>query len=499
MAVGGSAAYVFTGSGSTWTQTAELTPSDADYGFDLSVSISGSTIVVGAGGANNSQGAAYVFTESGSLWTQTAKLTASDAAAYDEFGSSVSISGDTVVVGAPTATVGANSLQGEAYLFTEPGAGWADMTETARLTASDAAADDWFGSSVSINGDTVMVGAPQAGVGTSASEGAVYAFTEPGSGWANVTQTAKLTAPDGNFGAGFGQSLSMSSNTMVVGASGITVGSNSDQGAAYVFTESASGWASTTLTAKLTASDGAASGWFGSSVSISGNTVVVGSPSATVGGNGQQGAAYVFLNRPVATPTVAGVSPSSGPSMGGTTVTITGSNLTGATAVYFGAVPATSFTVKWDSQITATSPAESASVVDVKVTGPAGASTTSSADQFTYTGAGAEEAKLAVSDGAAGDWFGNSVAVSGNTMVVGSPNATVGGATARVRPTCSPSLARLGPRAPSSPHPTGGANSARRSRSAATPWSWERPALGGPTRGQERPTCSRSPPPVGQT
>ncbi len=286
---------------------------------------------------------------------------------------------------------------------------------------------------------------------------------------------------------------------MVVGASGITVGSNSDQGAAYVFTESASGWASTTLTAKLTASDGAASGWFGSSVSISGNTVVVGSPSATVGGNGQQGAAYVFLNRPVATPTVAGVSPSSGPSMGGTTVTITGSNLTGATAVYFGAVPATSFTVKWDSQITATSPAESASVVDVKVTGPAGARPPR---RPTSSRILARVRKRPSSP------FPMAQRVTGSATRLRSaatrwwwdrPTPRSAARPARARPTCSPSLARLGPRAPSSPHPTGGANSARRSRSAATPWSWERPALGGPTRGQERPTCSRSPPPVGQT
>ena len=91
--------------------------------------------------------------------TQTAKLTASDGAASDEFGSSVSISGNTVVVGAPDATVGGNTQQGAAYVFTEPGSGWANMTQTAKLTASDGAADDWFRHSVSISGNTVVVGA----------------------------------------------------------------------------------------------------------------------------------------------------------------------------------------------------------------------------------------------------------------------------------------------------------------------------------------------------
>ena len=114
-------------------------------------------------------------------------------------------------------------------------------------------------------------------------------FTEPGSGWANMTQTAKLTASDGAAGDDFGYSVSISGNTVVVGASRATVGGNSGQGAAYVFTEPGSGWANMTQTAKLTASDGAADDDFGDSVSISGNTVVVGAyaprsaPTATRG------------------------------------------------------------------------------------------------------------------------------------------------------------------------------------------------------------------------
>ena len=102
-------------------------------------------------------------------------------------------------------------------MFTEPGSGWANMTQTAKLTASDGAAGDYFGYSVSISGNTVVVGA-SATVGTNSYQGAAYVFTEPGSGWANMTQTAKLTASDGAAGDDFGNSVSISGNTVVVGA-----------------------------------------------------------------------------------------------------------------------------------------------------------------------------------------------------------------------------------------------------------------------------------------
>ncbi len=146
-----------------FVEEAKLTASDgaaADY-FGTSISISGDTAVVGApcgaedGKGGDRSGRAYVFTNSASGWTQAARLTASDGAAYDDFGNSVSISGNTVVVGAN----GFNINQGAAYVFTEPGTGWANMTQAAKLTASDDLVLDNFGSSVSISGNTVVVGA----------------------------------------------------------------------------------------------------------------------------------------------------------------------------------------------------------------------------------------------------------------------------------------------------------------------------------------------------
>ena len=299
-------AYVFTGSGSSWTQTAELTASNGAAGtdFGFSVAISGNTVVVGAHGTavngNTGQGAAYVFVEPSSGWsgnlTQTAELTASDGAAGNLFGRSVAISGNTVVVGAWHATVGGNANQGAAYVFVEPSSGWANMTQTAKLTASDGTATNYFGRSVAISADdTIVVGAYDATVGNNTQQGAAYVFTEPSGGWTNMSQTAKLTASGGAAGDAFGISVAIDSETdmVVVGA----FLANSGEGAAYVFTEPASGWASVTQpinqTANLTASD--LGGSFGNSVAVSAaaDTILVGASSA-FGGNFDQGAAYVF-------------------------------------------------------------------------------------------------------------------------------------------------------------------------------------------------------------
>jgi len=266
-------AYVFTRSGSTWTQQAKLTASDAavEDRFGDSVSVSGDTAVVGAwkdDDGGESSGSAYVFTRSGSTWTEQAKLTASDAAVEDLFGRSVSVSGDTAVVGS-SFDDDAGESSGSAYVFTRSGSTW---TQQAKLTASDAAVLDAFGRSVSVSGDTAVVGA----------SGSVYVFARSGSSW---TQEAKLTASDAAAGDGFGISVSISGGTAVVGAK-----YDDDAGSAYVFTRSGSTW---TQQAKLTASDAAAYDWFGDPVSVSGDTAVVGANGNDDAGSAS-GSAYVF-------------------------------------------------------------------------------------------------------------------------------------------------------------------------------------------------------------
>jgi len=285
-------AYVFTRSGTTWTQQDKLTALDAaaDDFFGISVSISGDTAIVGAvfnDDAGSASGSAYVFTRSGTTWTQQAKLTASDAAADDFFGDSVSISGDTTIVGARfNDDVATNS--GSAYVFVKPGTGWVDATEDAKLTASDAAADDQFGNSVSISGDTAIVGA-RFNDDVPNNSGSAYVFVKPGTGWVDATEDAKLTALDAAADDEFGFSVSISGDTTIVGAVlGDDVPNNS--GSAYVFTRSGTTW---TQQAELTASDAAADDFFGLSVSISGNTAIVGAVFNDDAGSAS-GSAYVF-------------------------------------------------------------------------------------------------------------------------------------------------------------------------------------------------------------
>jgi hypothetical protein len=203
-------------------------------GFGGSVAISGETVVVGAVGDISSQGAAYVFVKPGGGWsgalTQTANLIASDGAMNDYFGGSVAISGDTVVVGAQGDSVDANTAQGSAYVFVKPGGGWSGtLTQTAKLTASDGATSNLFGHSVAVSGDTVVIGAYYA----NSYQGSAYIFVKPGEGWSGaLTQTAKLIASDGVGYDFFGDPVAVSGDTVVVGAIG---NRNPSWGSTYVF------------------------------------------------------------------------------------------------------------------------------------------------------------------------------------------------------------------------------------------------------------------------
>jgi len=269
-------AYVFTRSGGAWTQQQELTAADAAYGdkFGYSVGLSsdGNTALVGAIDKNSRQGAAYVFTRSGVTWNQQQELAASDPADNDSFGLFLGLSndGNTALVGAP----GKNSAQGAAYVFTRSSAAWTQQQE---LTASDAAAFNYFGVSARLSGDgnTALMGA----YGRT-SQGAAYVFTRSGAAW---TQQQELTASDGQNGDNFGYSMGLSSdgNTALVGAYG--------RNAAYVFTRSGAAW---TQKQKLTPSDAAFDDSFGFSVGLSGdgNTALVGAYSK----NSSTGAAYVY-------------------------------------------------------------------------------------------------------------------------------------------------------------------------------------------------------------
>ena len=311
------AAYVFTRANGVWTQQAYLKAGDAKTGdfFGNSVAISGDTLVVGANGATRE--AAYVFTRANGNWTQQAYLKASNAEFLDGFGDSVAISGDTLVVGAMSESSSAvggeadnsESMAGAVYVFTRANGNW---TQQAYLKASNAEADDLFGASVAISGDTLVAGAlGEDGNATggeadnsAAVAGAAYVFTRTNGVW---TQQAYIKASNVNFGDFFGASVAISGDTLVVGANGeasSATGGEADNsataaGAAYVFTRTNGNW---TQQAYLKASNAEANDWFGASVAISGDALVVSAykeAGSLAGGEADNsataaGAAYVF-------------------------------------------------------------------------------------------------------------------------------------------------------------------------------------------------------------
>src|SRR5215471_10837501 len=284
------------------TQVATLTASDSGQGFGTSVAISGDTIVVGAANTSNfadpaaaGPGAAYVYVMPSGGWhdmTETAKLTASDGKNGDAFGDSVGISGDTIAVGAFFAPdQSGNSFAGKAYAFVRPGGGWTgSLHETAKLTASDSQLLNYMGASVAIAGNTIVAGS----WGHNNFQGAAYVFSMPQGGWADMTQTAQLTASAGKDGSNLGFSAPISGNTVILGSPG----ASHFKGQAYVYDVPSGIWSNMTETAKLRASNATEGDSFGQSASINGNVVVIGAPGAVVGTKQGQGAAYIFQKPP---------------------------------------------------------------------------------------------------------------------------------------------------------------------------------------------------------
>lgn len=284
----GDEAYVFVKSGEQWgLQKTFTNPVTGNFNFfGQSVALSGNTAVIGDPSHpdyDTRSGAVYVYTRTGSTWTQEAQLTTLDAANHDRFGHSVSISGNTIVAGTFYAVSSADRF-GSAYVFEKIGNTW---TEQAKLKASDEAEWDFFGETVSISGDTIMIGANRDDdAGTTS--GAVYVFEKSGTNW--IEQ--KLTSSDASTNDGFGSSVFLVGDMALIGAPGADDDAGNRIGSVYVFSRNANTW---TEDAIITASDPAHIDGFGRSVFFSGNTVIVGADQKDVPGQGQNaGAAYIF-------------------------------------------------------------------------------------------------------------------------------------------------------------------------------------------------------------
>ncbi len=281
------AAYVFVRSGTVWSQQQKLLPSDGADGDQFSqeaVAISGGTIVCGSGGDDDNgivSGSAYVFVRSGTVWSEQQKLLPSDGATQDLFGSSADIDGNTIIVGA-YGNDDNGSSSGSAYIFVRNGTVW---TEQQKLLASDGTANDIFGNTVAISGNTALIGA-YLDDANGAETGSAYVFVRNGAVW---SQQQKLLPSDPGIGDRFGQAIAISGETVVVGAY-LNNDLGNDSGSAYVFVRSGAVW---TEQQKLLPSDGAENDAFGIGVTVLGNTIVVGSFGDD--DNGQaSGSAYVF-------------------------------------------------------------------------------------------------------------------------------------------------------------------------------------------------------------
>lgn len=281
--------YVFVRSGTAWTLQQKLIANDDAYGdeFGVAVALSGDVLVVGAhqddssNNVNPNQGSAYVFTRTGTVWTQQQKLLANDGTIEDRFGTAVALSRDTIAVSAPDDRVGMNTRQGSVYIFARNNAGW---TQQQRLTANDGAANDYFGRAIALSDDTLIVGA-EAKIGANLRQGAAYVFVRPGAFW---TQQQKLLANDGAADDRFGSSIALDEGTVLIGARTKSIGGTGGFGAAYIFVHNGTAW---TQQQRLTASDGEL---FGNAVALSGGTALIGAALSDVGDNVNQGAAYVF-------------------------------------------------------------------------------------------------------------------------------------------------------------------------------------------------------------
>ena len=282
---------------SFWTQSFKLTGVPGDqFGIRTCINSLGNIALVGAPEADlpskSNAGAAYFYTGSGNNWVQVAKITGSDGAINDRFGSSVAInsSGNIAVIGAFNDDINGLSDVGSAYIFTGNGINW---TEAAKITGNDSTSQDFFGHSVAINssGDTILIGVYNDDVGGVLNIGSAYIFTGNGANWG---QAAKITGNDSSSQDFFGHSVAINSsgNVAVISAYGDDINGISNVGSAYIFTGNGSNWVQV---AKITGNDGAINDGFGSSVAMnsSGNIILVGAYNEDTFYT-DQGAAYVF-------------------------------------------------------------------------------------------------------------------------------------------------------------------------------------------------------------
>ncbi len=303
------AAYILQNTGGTWVEIQKVVASDRGAGdnFGYSVDINGDYAVVGAWkedhdavgtDAKTDAGSAYVFYNNAGTWTEVQKIVASDRFDGDYFGQSVAIDGDFIVVGAfneDEDVSGANNLTsaGSMYVFKNNGTNW---TQTQKIVASDRATQNYFGFSIDLWGNYIIAGAYNKHENTFLSAGAAYVFYYNGSTW---SQISKLLAPVPTTQSFFGYDVAINDNFAVVGARGEDENEFiTNTGAAYIYSNPGAGTA-LSFSSKIAASDQLSNDNFGCSVDIDENYIVVGAYNHSLDENGLNlrdfaGAAYIY-------------------------------------------------------------------------------------------------------------------------------------------------------------------------------------------------------------
>ena len=298
---GAGSAYIFTGSGNSWVQTAKITGNDAEvddfFGHSVSLNSAGNVALIGAYTENPNgafdAGSAYIFTGSGNSWVQTAKITGNDTQGGDNFGQSVSLNsiGNVALIGAPFEDPNVVNNAGAAYIFTGSGNSW---VQTAKITGNDAAIDDNFGYSVCLNsgGNVALIGANGEDPNGASNAGSAYIFTGSGNSW---VQVAKITGNDAGASDNFGKSVSLNSigNVALIGAYSADPNGINAAGSAYIFTGSGNSWIQT---AKITGNDAQAGDFFGWSVSLNslGDVALIAADAEDPNFAFNAGSAYIF-------------------------------------------------------------------------------------------------------------------------------------------------------------------------------------------------------------
>jgi len=281
-------ATIYHYNGTTWEVMQKLTDSASERSdfFGQSVSMSNNYAIVGIPGDDTAQGSVNVYELFGENWVLAQKIIAANGDVLDNFGTSVCISDNRIIVGANGDDIGGSGSQGSANIYQYNGNRWVLMQ---KLTDIGGAAGDNFGKTVSISGNFAIVGAPNDDVGANADQGSVSFFQYDGSNWILQQRIIDIT---GGATDHFGNSVSISVNRAIIGAYFDDVGSNSFQGSASIYELKNGSWQ---LVQKLTDAEGAANDNFGTSVAISGNYALVGSAAGTFGANAGSVTIYLKL------------------------------------------------------------------------------------------------------------------------------------------------------------------------------------------------------------